>query len=68
MILPRDTSHTVQKQHKGVQSHTNNTIKATLSLVMGYEHSSPAQIAFPSIPQLSNIAVIGAISARVLYL
>lgn len=64
MILPRDTSHTVQKQHKVVQSHTNNIIKATLSLVMGYEPSSPAQITFPSIPQLSNIAIIGAISAR----
>ena len=65
MILPRDTSHTVQKQHKVVQSHTNNIIKATLSLVMGYEPSSPAQITFLSIPQLSNIAIIGAISARV---
>lgn len=35
---------------------------------MGYEHCSPAQMAFPSIPQFSNIVTVGSISARVLYL
>lgn len=60
MMLPRDTGHAVQRQHKVVRSHINNTTKGTFSLVMGYEHSSPAQVIVQIIPQLSNTAVISA--------
>lgn len=66
-VLPRDTRHIAQKQHKALQSCTNNLIKTTLSLVVAYEHSGPAKISFLIILRLSNIAIIGAISAKILY-
>lgn len=68
LMLPRDPSHPVQKQHEVFQAYTNNVISALWALVMEYGHHSPAQMTFPSIPQFSNIVTIGAISTRVLYL